>query len=77
MAKKEDEGKKLEVRQVPMFRRDYEDYEMGSPEEWQAVMTHNIVVNLLSEKSLNSAEMSFLKIQNDRLIAYEKKAAKK
>ena len=77
MAKKEDEGKKLEVRQVPMFRRDYEDYEMGSP-EWQAVMTHNIVVNLLSEKSLNSAEMSFLKIQNDRLwLAYEKKAAKK
>lgn len=74
--KKEDKGTPVEVREIPMFRRDFDDYEMGSP-EWQAVMTHNIIVSLLTEEPLNTGEMSFLKIQNDRFIAYKKKAAKK
>jgi hypothetical protein len=72
----EDKGTPVETREIPMFRRDHDDYEMGSP-EWQAVMTHNIIVNLLTEEPLNSGEMSFLKIQNDRFIAFKKKEAKK
>jgi hypothetical protein len=63
---KKKKTKSIEVRSVPMFRRDYSDYELGSP-EWQAVMTHNIVVNLLEQKPLSVAEMSFLEIQNEHL----------
>jgi hypothetical protein len=69
---KEKKGTPVETREVPMFRRDYDDYEVGEP-MWQEVMTHNIVVSLLKGEPLNSAEMSFLELQNEHLKREKKR----
>lgn len=56
----------VEVREVPMFLRDSDDYELGDA-KWQDVQTHNIVVKLLREEPLSKGDMTFLEVQNDHL----------
>ena len=63
---------KIGVYELPLFRRDLDDYEVGS-EMWQAVMSHNIAVSLLTNKPLTGGEMNFITIQNDHLKYLEEK----
>ena len=67
-----EEGEQIKVHELPLFRRDFDDYEVGS-EMWQAVMSHNIAVSLLTNKPLTKGEMSFIAIQNDHLKSIEGK----
>ena len=62
----EKKGTPVEVREVPMFLRDSNDYEMGDA-MWQDVLTHNIVVKLLQGTPLSKSDMTFLNAQNQHL----------